>query len=77
MNVHLEDSISVLTTLRRYCLLGAGFFEAVISDKKPTVEKSLKTLNALLHEDAKIILKRQQDSKTPKNKVWKRLRTLL
>ncbi len=38
-------------------LLGAGFFEAVISDKKPIVEKSLKTLNALLHEDAKKVLK--------------------
>ncbi len=38
-------------------LLGAGFFEAVISDKKPIVEKLLKTLNALLHEDAKRVLK--------------------
>ncbi len=38
-------------------LLGAGFFEAVISDKKPIVEKSLKTLNMFLHEDAKRVLK--------------------
>ncbi len=50
-------------------LLGAGFFEAVISDKKPIVEKSLKTLNSLLHEDAKRILKKQQNSETRKNKM--------
>ncbi len=37
-------------------LLRAGFFEAVINDKKPDTEKSLKTLNALLHEDAKRML---------------------
>src|SRR5574337_247804 len=57
-------------------LLGAGFFKAVISDKKPNAEKSLKTLNTLLQEDSKIILRKQQDSKTLKSKVRRKLDVL-
>ncbi len=57
-------------------LLGTAFFEAVISDKKPVVEESLKTLNTLLQEDSKIILRRQQGSKTLKSKAWRKLDVL-
>lgn len=51
------DEMAVAEDKNVVGLLGVGFFEAVISNKKPIVEKSLKTLNMFLHEDAKRVLK--------------------
>ncbi len=70
------DKMAVCEDKNVVDLLGAGFFEAVISDKKPVVEESLKTLNTLLQEDSKIILRKQQDSKTLKSKVRRKLDVL-
>ncbi len=43
------DEMAVCEDKNVVDLLGEGFFEAVVSDKKPVVEESLKTLNMLLH----------------------------